>query len=75
MSINAEGDCCMSVFELTNVTFSSTGTNANCIIIKFFLMGDVKGLFQLAGRNGYDSKYCLFCKCRPTIWKIHMKIK
>ena len=69
MNVNAEGYCCMSISELTNMKFLSTATNENWMLIKFFLIGDIKGLFQLAGVNRCDSKYCLFCKCRPADWK------
>ena len=51
MSINSEGNCHMSISELTNVTFSSTTTNENFMPIKFFLAGDIKGLFQFFGKN------------------------
>ena len=69
MNINAEGNCCMSVSELTNLTFSSTVTNENCMFIEFFLTGNIKRVFQLVDRNTHDSSYFLFCKCRQTVCK------
>ena len=66
---NAEDNFCMSISESTNVTFSLTAANENFMLIKHFLIGDIKALFQLAGRNGHESKHFLFCKCRQTVWK------
>ena len=73
MNINSESDCHVSVSDLSNLTFTSTTASDDWVLIKFFLVGDIKGLFQLVGRNCYDSSHCMCCKYRPTLFgKIHM---
>ena len=67
MKIDTEGDCHMSISELTNMIFSWNITNENCMLIELFLTGDVNGLFQLAGRNGHDYKHCLFWNFKLTL--------
>ena len=39
--------------------------------MKCFIIGDLQGMFQLLGRNNYDSSYCLWCKYRHKEWKQH----
>ena len=69
LNINPRGDFYMSISNLDSITFSSEKLNSDYILMKFFLIGDLKSLFQTLGRAGYDSSYCLFCKCRPKEWK------
>ena len=68
MNVNKKGDCCMSMSDLKEVAFSSNMSNIS-FLIKFYLIGDTKGLFQMLGRSGHDSCYCLLCQCRPKTWK------
>ena len=55
----------ISYLEVTPNTPLST----NIYKVEFYLIGDTKGLFQLLGRSGFDSSYCLFCQSRPKTWK------
>ena len=67
MGINKEGDCCMSIDSFNNIELS-TMNDSTKHHIKLFLIGDLKGLFQIIGRIGFDSSYCLYCNCRPKTW-------
>ena len=58
MGINKEGDCCISVDYFNNVEFSTMNDNTKHRI-KLFIISDLKSLFQIAGRSGFDSSYCL----------------
>ena len=42
MNIDSEGDCHMSISDLSNLRFVSTSASDNCVLIKFFLIGGVK---------------------------------
>ena len=48
---------------------SDTDLPTGAYLLQFYLIGDTKGVFQLLGRSGYDSSYCVFCKCRSKTWK------
>ena len=69
MSVDDNGNCHMSIDDLKNVAFSKESSSDYVYHVKLFLIGDLKGLFQIVGRNGHDSSYCLWCKCRPKDWK------
>ena len=75
MKIDNNGDAHVTLDEFNNATFSSGDKNNQSLAtnklfsLKFYLIGDIKGVFQILGRNGYDSSYCMFCKCRPRKWK------
>ena len=68
MEINNEGYCRMSFDAFNNVKCAST-SDSDKHHVKFFLIGDLKGLFQIVGRSGFDSSHCLCCDCRPKMWK------
>ena len=62
--------------ELQNASFASNVNDnsfneaeSTAYKLKLYLIGDAKGIFQTLGRSGYDSSYCMFCKCRPKTWK------
>ena len=63
LNMNKDGNACMSVDNLNNASFSSNrivDTNHNMHLMKFYIIGDLKGMFQLLGRNGHDSSYFLW---------------
>ena len=62
------GDCYMSITDRRNIRFTSDH-DMNSTLIKFYTIGDLKALFQVLGRDGYDSSYCLYCKCKSKSWK------
>ena len=68
MGINNEGVCYMSFDAFNNADYSSI-SDSNKYHIKFFLIGDLKGLFQIVGRSSFDSSYCLYYDYRPKTWK------
>ena len=49
-----------------------TGASSNeintWVKIEFFLRGDLKFLFQLWGRYGYEKDWCLFCFLKKSEW-------
>ena len=67
MNINADGDCFISLNDLNNIEFlpSAPPIEQAPLILQFHVIGDTKGGFQLAGRSGYDSCYCLYSMCKP----------
>ena len=72
--MNEDRNAYISIDNLNNVSFLSNklvNTDHNIHIMKFYIIGDLKGVFKLLGRNRYDSSYCLWCKCRPKEWKKH----
>ena len=74
LNMNEDGNAHMSIDNFNNVSFLSNrlvNANHNTCLMKFYIIGDLKGMFQLLGRNGHDSSYCLWCKCRPKEWKKH----
>ena len=74
LNMNADGDACMSIDDFNNKSFLSNrlvNANHKSCLMKFYITGDLKGMFQLLVRNGFDSSYCLWCKCRPKEWKKH----
>ena len=62
----------MSITDQHNITFTSD-YDMNSILIKFYIIGDLKALFQVLGRDGYDSLYCLYCKCKSKSWEKQYK--
>lgn len=75
MNIDQNGNTCMTIDQFRNVAFSSNENNSLLVannethLMNFFLIRDTKGVFQLIGRSGCDSSYCVLCKCRLKIWK------
>ena len=75
VKIGNNGDAHVTLDEFNNTIFSSGDDNNQSLatnklfLLKFYLIGDIKGVFQILGRNGYDSSYCMFCKCRTRKWK------
>ena len=62
MSIDKEeGNTRMTLDQFQNATFASNNNNNADIsntkthLLKFYLIGDMKGNFQILGRSGYDS--------------------
>ena len=61
MKIDNNGDAHVTLDEFNNATFSSGNDNNQSLatntlfLLKFYLIGDIKGVFQILGRNGYDS--------------------
>ena len=72
MKINTEGNAIMSIDNLKTISFVSNDneTSDTKYLCKFYLIGDLKSLFTLLGRDRYDSKYCLYCSCKPLAWKV-----
>ena len=74
LNTNVDGNCCMSIDCLNNVSFYDNKIiieNSAMYLMKFFIIGDLKGMFHLLGRNNFDLSYCLWCKCIPKEWKQH----
>ena len=75
MNIDQNGNTCMTIDQFRNVAFSSNENNSFPVannethLMIFFLIRDIKGVFQLIGRSGCNSSYCMLCKCRPKVWK------
>ena len=73
MKMTSEGNTCISLDDMRNMSRMQVSPNAplstNIYKVEFYLIGDTKGLFQLLGRSGFDSSYCLFCQSRPKTWK------
>ena len=75
IDINEEGDCYMSIDSIQNMNrdisflFEKPSVGGDIFIVMFYLIGDLKAEFQVVGRDGYDSKYCLWCMCRQSEWK------
>ena len=70
IKINKEGDCYMSSNDLHEVNFSKEhSTSGQCYWMKFYIICDIKGEFQLIRRSGFDSSYCLYCQYQPKQWK------
>ena len=60
LKISIDGDCCVSMDSLQNISFrnnKSINKNENIHLVKFYMIGDLKGMFQLLGRNNCDSSY------------------
>ena len=73
MNIDQDGNTCMTIDQFLNDTFSSNENNSMLIpnnetdLMIFFLIGDIKGLFQVIYRSGHDSSFCMLCKCTPKV--------
>ena len=59
--INADdnGNCYMSTDGLKNDAFSKESSSDCVCHVKLFLIGDLKGLFQIVDHNGHNSSCCL----------------
>jgi len=65
MNVNSSRDYYINLHDFNNITFSKQRENNNQNTIKFYLIGDLKSLFQLVGRSKYDYSYYLYCKYKP----------
>ena len=73
MNMSNEGDACLKIDDLRNVSHvdasATDSISSTFFIAKSYLIGDTKGVFQLVGRSGFDSSYCTHCHCRSKAWK------
>ena len=73
MKISNSGDTHAELDQVRNMSFldvaSDTDLPTSIYLLQFYLIRDTKGVFQLLGQSGYDSSYCIFCKCRLKTWK------
>ena len=52
------------------VNFSgSDNRNGKLIELNYYLFGDLKFLFMMMGRSGYEGSYCLYCHLKSKDWK------
>ena len=52
------------------VNFSgSDNRNGKLIELNYYLFGDLKFLFMMMGRSGYEGSYCLYCHLKSKEWK------
>ena len=65
----------MTLDQFQNATFASNHNNNTAIpnkkmcLLKFYLIGNVKGNFQILRRSVYDSSYYMLWNCGPNVWK------
>jgi hypothetical protein len=79
MNPKGEGDCtfmvCRKVDGKLSRHFDETGAKEQGLKVvldtkvKLYVNGDYKFLFMMAGRSGYCSGYCLYCRLRQPEWK------
>ncbi len=53
--------------------FSNPINSDHCISnvpLRIFTIGDLKFAFQLTGREGYSTKWHLWCNLSPAQWKV-----
>ena len=73
IKISNEGNAVMLLDELRNISYATTTSTdafpSGTYLLKFCIVGDAKGTFQLVGRSGFYSSPCIFCKYTPKEWK------
>ena len=64
MKISNEANSIMMLDELRNMTYAKTTSTdvlpSGAHLLKFCIVGDAKGCFQLVGRIGFDSSCFIF---------------
>ena len=68
IGINNKGDYYISLDAFNNIDCSPI-SDTNKYYIKFYLIGDLIGLFQIVGRSFFYSSYYLYYNYRSRIWK------
>ena len=48
-------------------------SDCTSLVTNFHVVGDLKALFQISGRDGYDGCYCLYCKAKSKDWKSQLQ--
>ena len=72
LNTKVDGYCCMPIDCLNIMSFYDNKIiieNSAMCLMNFFIIGDLKEMFELLGKNNFDSSYFLWCKCIPKEWK------
>jgi hypothetical protein len=79
MNPKGEGDCtfmvCCKVDGELSLQFDEAGAKEQGLKVvlntklELYVNGNYKFLFMMAGRSGYCSGYCLYCRLRQSKWK------
>ena len=52
------------------IKYEQDNTNDQMVLpIDFFMIGDLKFLFMISGRNGFSGSKCLYCMLKASQWK------